>query len=536
MAREFLSNHAARMAALRAVHTVGRIVGATFGPRGGGVLSASGPAGSPAVTRHGALVLRNIELTDPAEKLVLQVLRRAATESARAMGDGTTTTALLAAGLIQAGVKWIAAGVEPGALGSVLRNASNRVGARLLVQSRRPQNSSELVRIGTAAAQGNEATGALLVKSLLWVGSDGDVTVEAAMRGGHMTCDIIDAFRLPVSHVAANFVHSPAAELRSVDVLLHDGALGADAASRAYAEAAVKAGRPLLVIARSLAPELAEHFVAAAKHDGQKVLVAHVDAPDEAAAELLQDLALFTGAALDVGAAGDRWPHDRGAFGSARIVRLEASELHIVDGQGRASSLRACVSALRSRIRAQDEPSRRAAYRRIGRLSGRSARLRLGAVTDSTAPDLVSSAGRALCALRAAYEDGVVPGGGIGLLRATNEVIQESPHNLGAQCLAEAVEGLIGRLATNAGAEARGVLEKVRAASGPVGFDASTGRLDDLDRAGVLDASKVVRTALDNAVYAACAILEGGGLGTERRGSTPLTHDAAPTPNTGSQT
>lgn len=217
--------------------------------------------------------------------------------------------------------------------------------------------------------------------------------------------------------------------------------------------------------------------------------------------------------------AGQSWPRDLGDFGRARFVRVERSELRVIDGMGSTATIGSRLERLRADLEHADPEVRRALFRRTGRLAGRSAVLRVGAATEPALRELASRAESALSTTRAALEQGIVPGGGIALLRAAQATVSQQPESVGAGLLLDAAESLVSRLASNAGADGRAVLEEVRMAAGPVGFHAGTGRIEDLEAAGVLDPLKVIRSALDNAVSVASAVLEAGGILTEHRAS-----------------
>jgi chaperonin GroEL len=233
--------------------------------------------------------------------------------------------------------------------------------------------------------------------------------------------------------------------------------------------------------------------------------------------ELIGDIALFTGATVQVEAAGQRWPRDLHGLGAAQRVRVRGSELQFVGGAGSAEAIELRLAALRERIARSDAEAHDALRQRIGRLAERSAVVRVGASTEIEFGTLVSHAHRALRAGRAAPKDGVIPGGGVALLRTAEDVLRCSPQGVrGASCLVEAVQALIAQLATNAGADGRAIVEYVCAATGSAGFNVDAARIEDLRAAGILDPVRVVRLALANAVSVACIVLGAGGLLTER--------------------
>jgi chaperonin GroEL len=243
------------------------------------------------------------------------------------------------------------------------------------------RGEAELVRVAVMAADGDDAVGALLAQALLSVGWDGDVTIDAD-AGTETALDLIDGFRLPVSRITSDLFPAARAELRDARVLLHDGTLRVDESLPALIEQARGAGRPLVVVARAVADDVASRIAAATRTEGPSMLLARIDTPDEVLPEMLDDLSLFTGATVRIEAAGQGWPRELHSLGAARLVRVERSELRIVDGEGSREAVEARLGALRRRLDAAGAKPHSALYRRRGRLAARSAVVRLGAVTE----------------------------------------------------------------------------------------------------------------------------------------------------------
>jgi chaperonin GroEL len=513
------------MAALHGARTLARMVGVTYGPRGGHVLLERSDALRPEVSRDGARVARRLRLDGPAENLVVQLIADHAERAALETGDGTTSTALLAAEAIVAGIKWTAAGHDAGALGRGLGRAALRMQEVLQESSREVRGAAELAEVARMGAGGDPRLGSLAGAALDAIGWEGAVTLES-IADANATCSVetLEGFRLPVDRIVPQSLPATHAALRYVRIFVYDGSLELDSSMMEFLSLLARDPIPFVAIARDIAPPGASRLLAAAERGRLAPFVfARLDASDDSAAELFDDLALFTGARVRVGAALDGWPKDLADLGAARCVHVERTELRVVGGAGSVATIERRVEGLRARLEGADVEHRRALYPRRGRLVGRSAALRLAAATEPALRELESRAESALAVGRAALEEGLVPGGGIALLRAAARASHEQPENVGARLLVEATEALVARLVTNAGFEGRAVLEVLRAAEGAVGLNVDTGRIEDLEAAGVLDPLRVVRVALAQATAAAVTVLETGGFLTKLHPETPST-------------
>jgi chaperonin GroEL len=513
MAKRITFDDAARQALRRGVDQLAGAVRVTLGPRGRHVVIER-LDGAPSITNDGFAIAQEIELPDRLEDLGVRMLREVASQTAAAAGDGTTTALVLAQALIVDGLRAVTAGQRPMALKRGIDQAVAAVVASLRASSRKLERPEEIAHVATIAARQDEALGELIAEAMARVGRNGVITVEEG-RGTSTTLDVVEGLSFDQGYLSPYFVTDPsdmAVKLEDPLLLLTDRKLSAVGEVVTALELAANASRPLLVVAEDVEGEALATLVVNRLRGTAISVAVRAPANGEVQRAMLEDLAVLTGSRLltrESGLSLERLIEQD--LGRAKRAEINRDSTVVLEGGGRPREIRERITSLENELKKAHRESEREPLRtRLARLSGGVAVLRVGAHTEPEMHERKSRLEDALAATRAAVEEGIVPGGGVALLRAQgaiDELKLEGDARIGANLVRKALEAPLRLIASNAGENGAIAVERVRQGAGGFGYDALRGEYADLAERGILDATKVVRSALENAASIATLIL-----------------------------
>jgi chaperonin GroEL len=513
MAKIIKFNEDARRSLERGVDKLADAVKVTLGPRGRNVVLDK-KFGAPTITNDGVTIAREVELDDPYENLGAQLAKNVATKTNDVAGDGTTTATVLAQALVHAGMKNVAAGANPMALGRGMRAAVDAVTAALDEAATPVDEQAEIAGVATISAQDPEV-GELIGEAMQRVGRDGVITVE---EGNSLSTDleVTEGVQFDKGYLSPYFVTDQEAMEAVLDdalVLLHSGKIGALADLLPLLEKVLSTGsRPLLIVAEDVEGEALSTLVVNSIRRTIKVVAVKSPYFGDRRKAFMTDLAVVTGGQVvseDVGLKLDQVGLE--VLGTARRVTVTKDETTIVDGGGTKDAIEDRVAQLRREIEATDSDwDREKLQERLAKLAGGVAVIRVGAATEVELKERKHRIEDAIAATKAAVEEGVIPGGGSALVHAAGSIdgLDLSGDELtGARAVRVALDAPLVRIAENAGFEGRVVVSKVRELGSGNGFNAATGEFGDLAKQGVIDPVKVTKAALSNAASIAAMVL-----------------------------
>ncbi|HYM79945.1 MAG TPA: chaperonin GroEL [Candidatus Limnocylindria bacterium] len=513
MGKQIRFDAAAREALRRGVDQLAGAVRVTLGPRGRNVV-IDRREGSPTITNDGLTILREIELENPFENMGAQLVKEVATRTGEVAGDGTTTATVLAHSVVGEGLKAIASGCNPMAIKRGIDRAVVVVVEELRKQSQQVRNRDDVARVATVSANNDSSIGNLIADAIERVGNDGVITIEEG-RGMETSLQVVEGIRLDRGYLSPYFVTDPERMEVVLDdalILLTDVKLSGVRDLLPAMEHAARLGRPLVVVGEDVEGEaLATLVVNRLRGTIGSVAVRAPWSGDERR-EMLEDLAVLTGARAytrERGLALDQFTADD--FGRAKRVLVDKDSTTLLEGAGAQSEIRARIAKLRREIERSDTDYDRDRLRvRLGRVTGGVAVVHVGAPTETEMRERKSRVEDALAATRAALEEGVVVGGGVALLRsqpAVSAMQLPGEERVGQEIVARALEEPARQIATNAGEEGAVVVERIRRGKDGFGYNALTGRYEDLVASGIVDATKVTRCALQNAASIGSLVL-----------------------------
>ncbi len=503
----------ARSAILDGVNILADTVKVTLGPRGRNVV-IDRSYGSPLITKDGVTVAKEIEVEEHFANLGVQMVKSAASKTNDVAGDGTTTATVLAQALIIGGAKLVAAGVNPMDLKRGIEAGVQNVTAELLKMSREVEGSEDIERVATISANGDEIIGKIIAEAMETVGRDGVVTVEEG-KGIETVLETVDGMQFDRGYISPYFVTDGdrmECSLENAFILLHEKKISSLRDLVPILEQVRQQNGSLVIIAEDVDGEALTGLVYN-KLRGQLNVVA-VKAPGfgDRRKAMLGDIATLTGGRLLSDEIGEKLEHvQMDALGSAKRIIITKDKTTIVDGHGNAAEVEGRAAAIRRQIETtKSDWDREKLEERLARLAAGVAVVKMGAATEIEMKERKARVEDALHAVRAAAAEGVVPGGGLALIRAASAL--DSLHfgderDEGVKVLRRALEAPLRQIAANAGEEGSVIVETVREMSGNFGYNAATGQMVDLMEAGVLDPTKVVRVALVNAVSVATMLL-----------------------------
>ena len=497
------------------VDKLARAVKVTLGPKGRNVV-LDRKFGSPTVTKDGVSVAKEIELEDPVENMGAQMVKEVATKTSDLAGDGTTTATVLAQAIFGEGLKNVTAGINPMGLKRGIDKAVEKVVAELKSISSDTKGKKEIAQVGSISANNDPEIGDLIADAMEKVGKDGVITVEEA-RGLETTLDTVEGMQFDRGYLSPYFVTDPErmeAVLEDPMILIHDKKISSMKDLLPILEKVAQMGRPLLIIAEDVEGEALATLVVNKLRGTLKVTAVKAPGFGDRRKAMLQDIAVLTGGQViseDVGFKLENAVVSD--LGSAKRVVIDKDNTTIVDGAGDADKIKGRIDEIRVAIdKSTSDYDQEKLQERLAKLAGGVAVINVGAATETEMKEKKARVEDALHATRAAVEEGIVPGGGVALLRAQKALdsytLDRDDEQVGVSILRRALEAPIRQIATNAGEEGSIIVEKVRESKDTnFGYNALTTTYEDLVEAGVIDPTKVVRTALQNAASIAGLLL-----------------------------
>ncbi|AOK43658.1 chaperonin GroEL [Burkholderia vietnamiensis] len=504
----------ARSQIVKGVNVLADAVKVTLGPKGRNVVIERS-FGAPVITKDGVSVAKEIELKDRFENMGAQIVKQVASKTADVAGDGTTTATVLAQAIVQEGMKHVAAGMNPMDLKRGIDKAVGAVLDELRKLSRPISTHKEIAQVGAISANADDAIGKIIADAMEKVGKEGVITVEDG-KSLDNELDVVEGMQFDRGYISPYFINDPekqAAYLDDALILLHDKKISNIRDLLPILEAASKSGKPLLIVAEDVEAEALATLVVNAMRGILKVAAVKAPGFGDRRKAMLEDIAILTGATViseETGKQLDKATLDD--LGSAKRVEVRKDDTIIIDGAGDAARIDARVKSIRVQIdEATSDYDREKLQERVAKLAGGVAVIKVGAVTEVEMKEKKDRVDDALHATRAAVEEGIVPGGGVALLRARAALTDlkgaNGDQDAGIRIVLRALEAPLRVIASNAGDEPSVVIAKVLEGSGNFGYNAATGEYGDLVEAGVVDPTKVTRTALQNAASIAGLVL-----------------------------
>lgn len=504
----------ARSAMLKGVNTLANAVRVTLGPKGRNVV-LSKSYGSPVITKDGVTVAREIDLKDKYENMGAQMVREVATRTNDTAGDGTTTATVLAQAIFREGVKNVTAGANPMALQRGIQLATETVVAELERMSKKVKGKEELANVATVSANNDRQIGKLISEAMEQVGKDGVVTVEES-KTLQTELDIVEGMQFDRGYLSPYFNTNPdrmEAVLDEPLILLHEKKISAMRDLLPVLEQTAGQGRALLIISEDVEGDALATLVVNKLRGTIKVCAVKAPAFGDRRKAILEDLAVLTGGRVITEELGIKLENVQVSdLGSAKRVIVDKDNTTVVEGAGEARAIQGRVATIRKQIEeTSSDYDREKLEERLAKLAGGIAVVKVGAATETAMKEIKMRVEDALNATKAAAQEGIVPGGGVALLRAgkalDNLKVDDHDTQTGIRIVRRALEEPLRRIAENAGADGAVVVGHVQDSKGAKGFNAATCEYEDLVVAGIIDPTKVVRTALQNAASIAGLML-----------------------------
>jgi chaperonin GroEL len=510
-AKEVKFSSDARDKMLRGVDILANAVKVTLGPRGRNVVLDKS-FGAPRITKDGVTVAKEIELEDKFENMGAQMVREVAQKTNDQAGDGTTTATVLAQAIVREGAKSVAAGMNPMDLKRGINIAVSAVVKDIERRSKKVGSSSEVAQVGTLAANGDTKVGQMIAEAMQKVGNEGVITVEEA-KALDTEVEIVEGMQFDRGYISPYFITNAekmVAELEDAFILLHEKKLSGLQAMLPLLESIVQAGKPLLIVAEDVEGEALATLVVNKLRGGLKVAAVKAPGFGDRRKAMLEDIAVLSGGQLISEDLGIKLENVTTAMlGRAKRVVIEKEKTTIVDGAGKKKDIEARVQQIKQQIEeTTSDYDREKLQERLAKLAGGVAVIRVGGATEIEVKEKKDHVEDALNATRAAVEEGIVPGGGVALLRAKKAIGKIHNENADVQAginiVFKAIEAPLRQIAENAGLEGSVVVGKVlENKSETFGFDAQTEQFVDLVEKGIIDPAKVVRAALQDAASVA---------------------------------
>ena len=514
----------ARERMLRGVDVLNNAVKVTLGPKGRNVVLDKS-YGAPRITKDGVTVAKEIELEDKFENMGAQMVREVASKTHDLAGDGTTTATVLAASIIREGLKLVAAGMNPMDLRRGIDIAVAAVVKDIERRSKKVQTSEEIAQIGTVAANGDKTIGKMIADAMKKVGNEGVITVEEAKTAA-TELDVVEGMQFDRGYLSPYFITNAekmVAELEDVYILIHEKKLSSLQPLLPLLEAVVQAGKPLLIIAEDIEGEALATLVVNKLRGGLKVAAVKAPGFGDRRKAMLEDIAILTGGQMIAEDLGIKLENvTLQMLGKAKRVRIEKENTTIIDGAGKKADIEGRIAQIKAQIEeTTSDYDKEKLQERLAKLAGGVAVIRVGGSTEVEVKEKKDRVDDAMHATKAAVEEGIVPGGGVALLRAKAAIGKLSDENAdiqsGINLVLRAIEAPIRQIVENAGAEGSVVVGKIlENKSQTFGYDAQTEQFVDMVSAGVVDPAKVVRVALQDAASVAGLLITTEAMVTDR--------------------
>jgi chaperonin GroEL len=531
VAKDLKFREEARGAMLQGVNTLSNAVRVTLGPKGRNVVIGK-KYGSPVITKDGVTVAKEIDLKDNYENMGAQMVKEVATKTNDSAGDGTTTATVLAQAIFREGAKNVTAGANPMALQRGIQMATEAAVAELEKMSKKVKGKEELANVASVSANNDRKIGELVSEAMEQVGRDGVVTVEES-KTLQTELDIVEGMQFDRGYLSPYFITNPDRMEVVLDdplILLHEKKISAMRDLLPVLEQTVGMGRPLLIIAEDVEADALATLIVNKLRGTIKVCAVKAPAFGDRRKAILEDIAILTGGRVITEELGIKLENvELTDLGSAKRVIVDKDNTTIVEGAGQAKAIQGRVATIRRQIEeTTSDYDREKLQERLAKLAGGVAVVKVGAATETEMKEIKMRVEDALNATKAAAQEGIVPGGGIALLRAARSLdklkTDDEDVQTGIKIVRRALEEPLRRIAENAGVDGAIVVGRVEDAKGAQGFNAATGEFEDLVTAGIIDPTKVVRTALQNAASIAGLLLTTDAAVTE----SPQPKKAAP--------
>ena len=521
-AKQLQFDENARHTLLRGIEKLAKAVKATLGPSGRNVILDK-KFGSPTITKDGVTVAKEIELEDPYENMGAQLVREVASKTSDVAGDGTTTATILAESIYREGLRNVTAGANPTSLQRGIMKGVDAIVEELKKLSKKVSDRTEIAQVATVSANWDKTIGEIIADAMDKVGKDGTITVEEA-KSIETTLEVVEGMQFDKGYLSPYFVTNAEAMeaiLENAYILIYEKKISSLKDLLPLLEKVAKAGRPLLIIAEDVEGEALATLVVNKLRGTLQVCAVKAPGFGDRRKAMLEDIAVLTGGRLiseDLGIKLENIKLDD--LGKAKRVTVDKENTTIVEGTGKTADIQGRVAQIRRQIEeTTSDYDREKLQERLAKLAGGVAVVNVGAATETEMKEKKARVEDALHATRAAVEEGIVPGGGVALLRAQKALDNvkdlEADEKIGVQIVRRAVEEPMRQLANNAGAEGALVVEEVRKRKGNEGYDVATEQYTDLVKAGIVDPTKVTRSALQNAASIAGLLLTTEALVTE---------------------
>jgi chaperonin GroEL len=512
MAKQIIYGEDSRDALLRGIDSLSNAVKVTLGPKGRNVILGKS-FGAPTITKDGVTVAKEIELTDPVENMGAQMVKEVASKTSDVAGDGTTTATVLAQAIYREGRKNLAAGANPREIKRGIEKAVEAMVAALVARSS-PVSGDMIAQVGTISANHDQTIGRIIAEAMDKVGKDGVITVEES-RSLETTLEVVEGMQLDRGYLSPYFVTDQErmeVVLEDALILIHEKKLRAVGELLPLLEKVAKAGQPLLIIAEDLEGEALATLVVNKLRGSLRVAAIRAPGYGDRRTAMLQDIAVLTGGRAITEDLGIKLENvDVADLGRAKKITIDKDTTTIIQGGGSTQAIEGRVKQLRAQVEdTTSEYDREKLQERLAKLVGGVAIIKVGAATETEMNERKARVEDAMHATKAAVEEGIVAGGGVALLRAsavlaTLTVVGD--ERIGVDIVRRAAQAPMHWIAVNAGAEGAVVVEHVREMSEDAGFNAQTGQYENLVHAGIIDPTKVVRSALQNAASIAALLL-----------------------------
>ncbi len=513
-AKEIAFHQSAREAILRGVQTLAEAVAVTLGPKGRNVVIEKS-YGSPLITKDGVTVAKEIEVEPRFENMGAQMVREVASQTSDKAGDGTTTATVLARAIYEEGLKLVSAGHNPMDLKRGIDRAVEVVVGELKKLSKPTQGKKEIAQVGTISANGDETIGNIIAEAMEKVGKEGVITVEEA-KGLETTLEVVEGMQFDRGYVSPYFVTNPdrmEAVLEDPYILITERKISAMADLVPVLEQVARSGKPLLIVAEDIDGEALATLVVNKLRGTLHVCAVKAPGFGDRRKEMLKDVATLTGGQVVAEELGIKLDQiGLKELGRAKRITVDKDNTTIVDGEGARADIEARIKLIRGQIEdTTSDYDKEKLQERLAKLVGGVAVINVGAATETEMKEKKARVEDALHATRAAVEEGIVPGGGVAYLRSLAALekldVKEGDQRFGVQIVMKALHSPARRIAENAGLDGPVVVNRILEGKGAFGFNAQTETYEDLDKGGVIDPTKVSRTALQNAASVASLLL-----------------------------
>src|SRR5436305_824327 len=529
-AKQLQFDENARHTLLRGVEKLAKAVKATLGPSGRNVILDK-KFGSPTITKDGVTVAKEIELEDPYENMGAQLVREVASKTSDMAGDGTTTATILAESIYREGLRNVTAGANPTSLQRGIMKGVDAIVEELKKISKKVSDRTEIAQVATVSANWDKTIGEIIADAMDKVGKDGTITVEEA-KSIETTLDVVEGMQFDKGYLSPYFVtnaEAMEAVLENPYILIHEKKISSLKDMLPLLEKVAKAGRPLLIIAEDVEGEALATLVVNKLRGTLQVCAVKAPGFGDRRKAMLEDIAVLTGGKMiseDLGIKLENIKLED--LGKAKRVTIDKENTTIVEGSGKSSDIQGRVAQIRRQIEeTTSDYDKEKLQERLAKLAGGVAVINVGAATETEMKEKKARVEDALHATRAAVEEGIVAGGGVALIRtirAIEALKLEGDEAIGAQIVRRAVEHPLKQLCANAGVDGGVVAKEVTGGKGNFGYNVATDKYEDLVKAGVVDPTKVTRTALQNAASIAGLLLTTECMITE----IPEKKDSAP--------